>query len=326
MTIREALIQGTARLKKAGIESPGLDAALLLAFTLTTVKEQLLLRDREPLNASAAENFTALLDRRIAGECTAWLLGRKEFYGLEFMVTPDVLVPRPDTETLVEAALTVLGKSPSPSGAACNADFSRRVPRATCNADFSRRVPRAILDLCTGSGAVAISLKYQCPELRVYASDISPQALAIARENAGRLLADQPANPGVGTSRPEAGKLVHFLEGDLFTPLTPDIPPFTLITANPPYVPSADIAGLSPEVRLEPLLALNGGRDGLDLIRRIIDEAPAYLLPGATLLMEADPRQMAAIALILEKRGYRNIRTFQDLSGRDRVIGALSPG
>jgi release factor glutamine methyltransferase len=167
-----------------------------------------------------------------------------------------------------------------------------------------------ILDLCTGSGAVAIALKHARPSLEVYASDISPKALAIARENAQGLLGSAGA--------------IQFLSGDLFAPLLPL--QFSLITANPPYVASGEIAGLAREVRGEPRLALDGGPDGMDLIRRIIAGAPAHLLPGGALLMEADPGQMAAITLILEKKGYRDIRTYQDLSGRDRVIEGRVPG
>jgi release factor glutamine methyltransferase len=208
---------------------------------------------------------------------------------MDFVISPDVLVPQPDTETLVEAALAALPQTPG-----------------------ERPV---LLDLCTGSGAVAIALKHEVPSLEVYAADISPKALAIARENASRLLKKDGHIPG---------DTVHFLEGDLFEPV-PRIR-FDLITANPPYVPSAEIPGLSREVRFEPLLALDGGNDGLDLIRRILERSPAFLRSGGRLLMEADPRQMPEIALILEKKGYRRLRLHRDLSGLDRVIeGTLSP-
>jgi release factor glutamine methyltransferase len=286
MTIQEALTGGKSRLRDAGMENPGLDAALLLAFILKTSRETLIIRGTEPLDGDAERSFARLLDRRVAGECTAYILGRKEFRGLDFTVTPDVLVPRPDTETLVEAAL-----------AAGNGQ--------TLTA----------LDLCTGSGAVAIALKHESPSMEVYAADISPGALTIARENARRILG--------------AGESIHFLEADLFTPLDGSrFPlPFSLITANPPYIASGEIAALAREVRGEPLLALDGGEDGLCLIRRIISKAPAFLLPGGSLLMEADPRQMALITLILKKKGYRDIRTYQDLSGQDRVIqGVVPPG
>jgi release factor glutamine methyltransferase len=289
MTIREALIQGTARLRSADIETPSLDTALFLAFILKTTREKLILHDGETLSEAAAAEFVRALDRRIAGECAAYILGHREFRGLDFLVTPDVLVPRPDTETLVDAALAI--------------------------GDGSNLT---VLDLCTGSGAVAIALKHELPSLEVYASDISAKALAIARENAIRLLQEDDRLMGGEAA-------IHFLEGDLFDPV-PSIR-FSLIVANPPYVASGEIPGLSREVRGEPLLALDGGEDGLDLVRRIVEGAPAYLRPGGKLLLEADPRQMTAIALILGKKGYRDIKLYQDLSGQDRVIeGAAPPG
>jgi release factor glutamine methyltransferase len=287
MTIREALAKGATRLRSAGVEGSGLDAALLLGFVLKTTREKLLLIDTESLDNDAAAEFGRLLDRRIGGECVAYILGSREFRGLDFLVSPDVLVPRPDTETLVEAALAALPQTPGP----------------------------VLLDLCTGSGAVAIALKHEAPSLEVYAMDISPRALAIARKNASRLLQED--------GRPLDGA-VHFLEGDLFKPV-PRIR-FDLITANPPYVSSAAIPGLPREVRFEPLLALDGGTDGLDLIRRIAEDAPAFLRSGGRLLMEADTGQMPEIVRILEKKGYRHIRLHRDLSGSDRVIeGTLPP-
>ena len=290
MTIQEALRKVTARLRSAGIENPGLDAGLLLAFALKTTREKLLLMDRAPLDNDGAAGFGRLLDRRAEGECAAYLLGFKEFRGLDFAVTPDVLVPRPDTETLVEAALAALPKPEEPG-----------LPSP------------ALLDLCTGSGAVAIALKHELPFLEVYATDISPGALAVAWKNAARLL-------GNGRLLPD----IHFLEGDLFEPVPPRR--FDLITANPPYVPAAEIPNLSREVRFEPQVALDGGEDGLDLIRRIAGDAPAFLHSWGRLLMEADPRQMPEIARILEKKGYRNVRLHRDLSGQDRVIeGAMPP-
>jgi release factor glutamine methyltransferase len=288
MTIGEALREGAARLRSAGIESPGLDVALLLAFILKTTREKLLLMDREPLGADRAADFGRLLERRAEGECAAYILGFKEFRGLDFAVTPDVLVPRPDTETLVEAALAAL---PTEEG----------------------RSPLALLDLCTGSGAVAIALKHERPFLEVYATDISPGALAMARQNAARLLHGGGSRPGS----------IHFLEGDLFEPVPPVR--FDLITANPPYVPSSEIPHLSREVRCEPLVALDGGENGLDLERRILEDAPAFLKGGGRLLLEADPGQMPSLAAILEKKGYRNVRLHRDLSGLDRVIEGAAP-
>jgi release factor glutamine methyltransferase len=145
------------------------------------------------------------------------------------------------------------------------------------------------------------------PELEVCATDISPQALAIAAANAPRLL---PPNS------------ITFYQGDLYEALSPLFTArFSLIVSNPPYIPTAEISGLSPEVRAEPVLALNGGNDGLDIIRRIISHAPLCLDPGGVLLLEADPRQMQSIAALLDQAGFIDVQIYKDLSGNERVIG-----
>ncbi|MCL2192098.1 MAG: peptide chain release factor N(5)-glutamine methyltransferase [Treponema sp.] len=281
MTIREALAAGKASLAAAGIENPTLDASLLLAEVLGINRSLLLVAAGDPLGETSRVAFDWLIRRRVGGECVAYILGRKEFYGLEFLVNQSVLVPRPDTETLVEVALA-------------------RLP--------ATRQPLRVLDLCTGSGAVAIAVKHQMPELEVWATDISPKVLEIAKTNATRLL-------------PQGH--ITFLCGNLFDAFRVDSKPlFHLITSNPPYVPAGEIPGLSPEVRAEPALALDGGDDGLDLIRNIILDAPGFLSPSGTLMLEADPRQMDEIALLLENAGFTDIQTHQDLTGRERVIVA----
>jgi release factor glutamine methyltransferase len=153
---------------------------------------------------------------------------------------------------------------------------------------------------------VAVALKHERPELDVWAADISAGAVETARANAERLLS------GRGT--------VRFLEGDLYAPLPDDAPEFAVITANAPYVPSAEIAALAKEVRNEPRIALDGGEDGLALLRRIIDGAPRRLTPGGALLLEADPSQMEKLTPLLDARGFGEIRIRKDLAGRDRVI------
>ncbi|GHT73742.1 release factor glutamine methyltransferase [Spirochaetia bacterium] len=320
MTIREALTAGTARLAVGGIETPSLDAALFLADILNTTRTALIIGAANPLSDAACRRFTQSLDRRLAGVCTAYILGRREFRGLDFTVTPDVLVPRPDTETLVEAALTHIDRLLQTRGAS-------QQPRP----------PIALLDLCTGSGAVAVSLKHERPQLAVYAADISPKAIAVARQNATKLPGTStPAiAPGTAFNRVPAPAItsetpspITFIESDLFNafPAAPNIPRrFNIIVANPPYVPSGVIETLSTEVRREPLLALDGGDDGLDLIRRLITEAPRYLLPGGSLLLEADPGQMETITRILADQGYTGIQTYMDLSQRPRVTGGTVP-
>jgi release factor glutamine methyltransferase len=273
MTIAEASAAGIQRLSAAGIDTPLLDARLLLGAVLHTDRTGLIIADERPLAPEEYRRYTALLDRRCAGDCVAYLTGWREFWGLDFIVTPAVLVPRPDTETLVEAALSL-------------------IPPAS---------ESPVLDLCTGSGAVAIALKTEYPNCTVFAADISPAALEIARQNAERLV---------------AGAIV-LIQSDLFDTIHGA---FNGITVNPPYIPSGAISHLSPEVRHEPHLALDGGPDGLDIIRRVVVQAKDHLLPGGVLLIEADPAQMALIHRLFADAGYQSIQFFNDLSGYHRVI------
>ena len=313
MTIREALAEGSAALKTAGIASPALDAALLLAEVLHTSRTSLIAAGPDPLAEKPLAAFRRLIERRRAGECAAYILGRKEFRGLEFTVSPAVLVPRPDTETLVEAAVETLQSLKTKNGGEAAANGG----------------PIRVLDLCTGSGAVAIALKHELPELEVWAADISAEALAIAKANAARLLPAGPQNAKGASPRSP----IHFLHGNLyealgFKPAIPHSPfptPYALIVSNPPYIPGVEIRNLSPEVQNEPRLALDGGKDGLDLIRTIISQAPDFLSPGGALLLEADPVQMPTIAGLLEKNSFINIQTYRDLADRERVIGGGKP-
>jgi len=294
MTIREALAEGTASLAASNIETPGLDSSLLLAEVLNTSRSSLIAAAHDNISQTSVTAFRQLIKRRQSGECAAYILGRKEFYGLEFLVTPSVLVPRPDTETLVE----IIGTGDWGLG--------------------TREQPPRVLDLCTGSGAIAIALKHTMPQLEVWATDISAEALETAKTNAARLL---PPNS------------IRFYQGDLYDALLPApsslcyLLPVTcyLIVSNPPYIPSAEIPSLSPEVRMEPALALDGGNDGLDVIRKIVSRAPEFLCKGGCLLLEADPRQMAAIASLYKEAGFSDIQTHADLSGKERVISGVIP-
>ena len=285
MIIREALSQGSADLKFADIKTPSLDASLLLAHVLKMNKTQLIAEGTAEISEKDCAAFCGLIERRCNGECVAYLIGKKEFRGLEFLVNKSVLVPRPDTEILVETALE---KYLSLTGE-----------------------KQIVLDLCTGSGAVAISLKHERPELEIFASDISNDALDIAKQNANRLL-------------PKDSK-IQFFQGDLFNALFSVnsllINNCTLIISNPPYISSQEIETLSAEVQNEPRIALDGGADGLEIIKRIINKAPDFLISGGSLLLEADPRQMREISILLDKTGFKDIQLYNDLSGSQRVIG-----
>lgn len=284
MTIQEILTEARHLLNspcpKACIDTPALDAALLLSEVLHKTRAELIVHGNTPIMEQDSKKYSELLERRRSGECVAYILGRKEFRELEFTVNQNVLVPRPDTETLVEAAHEYI--------------------------EEKSRSNLTLLDLCTGSGAVAVSLKNEHPFLCVSASDISVPALETARLNAMRLL---------NTSR----DTIKFFQSDLFENIAGI---FDLIVSNPPYVPSGDMTALAPELQREPEIALNGGNDGLELIGKIISRAPEYLGPEGILLLEAGPGQMPAIKILLKKNHFQKIRLHKDLAGRERVISA----
>ena len=297
MFVKEVLAKGSALLASAQnntakIETPFLDAALLLAEVLHTDRAGLVVREKEIVSMENCDLFQNLLKRRMEGECIAYLLGRKEFYGLEFLVNPAVLVPRPETETLVEAAIN-----------ACK-NLKNTSPKKI-----------RILDLCTGSGAAAIAFKHEIQDSEVWASDISAEALETAKRNSKKLLGNLS-----GDFEP-----VHFIQSDLFNELFNHIEnnSLDLIMANPPYITADEISSLPPEVRHEPKLALDGGKDGMDLIRKIISGAKSFLCPGGLLLLEADPRQIPVIRLDFEDNSYENICIYRDLSD-ERVISAVN--
>ena len=244
-------------------------------------REDLIINGNETLSERDIEKYSLLLEKRRNGECIAYILGRKEFRGLEFTVNPTVLVPRPDTEILVEAALEHIDK------------LAEEKSRAL-----------AVLDLCTGSGALAISLKNERPFLSVSASDISVEALETASLNASRLL----------------DSAVLFIQSNAYENISEK---FNIILSNPPYIPQDKLDSLAPEVRREPRLALDGGKDGLALIREIVSLSPGKLMDGGILLLEASPEQIPLIQSLLEKRGFSGIKINRDLAGRKRVISAI---
>jgi release factor glutamine methyltransferase len=230
-----------------------------------------------PLLADELAAIRALIKRRQAGESVAYLVGKKEFWGLEFAVDARVLVPRPDTETLIEEARERLAGVEAPR----------------------------VADVGTGSGAIALTLAKLFPAAVVFAVDISPAALEVARGNAERL-----------------GLAVTFVEGDLGAPLAEQAP-FSLLVANLPYIPSGDLAALPAEVRVEPSLALDGGPDGLALVRRLVAEAPALLGPGGVLALEIGAGQAPATAEILRAAGFTDVQTRRDLGGIERVVSGV---
>jgi len=290
MTVQEAAAEGKRALKSpcssAQITTLDLDVSLLLAEAMQLSKEELITRGEEPLTSDEQKKFMELLERRIGGECIAYILSKKEFMGLEFFVNKSVLVPRPDTELLVEAIL-----------------------QRWSNSAGTWKEPKRVLDLCTGSGAIAISLKHKMPSLEIWATDISAEALETAGANA---------------KRHQLKESIRFYQGHLFEALPAGLT-FHAIVSNPPYIPSDEITRLPPEVQMEPRLALDGGKDGLEIIREIITRAPDNMEPGSFLLLEASPEQMISISEELEKNRFINIKTYNDLSQMERAIEGTMP-
>lgn len=272
MTVRTLIKDGAARLAAAGVPDPRLDAEYLLAEALHVPRLNLLLSMETAVPSAAAGQFESSLRRREKREPLQYILGTQPFFGLTLTVTSDVLIPRGDTETLCEWALDAL-------------------PRA---------VPARVLDLCTGSGALAIAIGHERPQAQVTAADISPAALAVARQNACALQVP-----------------VRFLQGDLFAPVAGQV--FDLIVSNPPYIPTGDLPGLQREVRFEPSLALDGGADGLDFYRRILRDAPRHLLAEGRLGLEIGDGEADAVAAMMAS-DFEDVRTLCDLGGRARVV------
>ena len=269
----EALRWAAERLADAGVPEPRLDAEYLLAEALGVKRLPMLADKGRALTDREAAAFEQALSRRAAREPLQYILGSQSFMGFPFRTDPRALIPRNDTEALCEEALRHL-----------------------------RPGDRA-LDLCTGSGALAVALKKLCPGARVVASDLSADALALARENADAL-----------------GAEVEFRQGDLFAPVAGER--FQLVVSNPPYVPETLRGRLQAEVEREPALALFAGPDGLRFYRRIAREAPGHLAPRGRLILEIGDGQGDAVSALLEKE-FEEIRVLNDLSGLPRVISAV---
>ena len=283
-TIEAVLKWAADDFRTRGIESPRLDAEVLLAHALAATRMQLFLDSKRPLAPAELGRFRDLVKRRRQREPVAYLRGEREFYGRIFKVDARVLIPRPDTETLVEVALA-----------------------RTAHCSLSMRA----LDLCTGSGCVAISLARERATSSVYGTDVSIGALEVARANALRLGAYN----------------VAWREGDLFAALDAEprgAPRFDVVTANPPYIASAEIETLMPDVRtFEPRLALDGGDDGLALVRRIVTGARERLTPGGVLAIEISAGESADVRALFESSGYDAVEVRRDYARIERVVSGV---
>jgi release factor glutamine methyltransferase len=283
-TVRRILEWTTGHLQKHGSESPRLDAEILLAHARNCPRVQLYVQYDQELTDAQRAAMRELVKRRANLEPVAHLVGHREFFSLDFEVTRDTLIPRPDTETLVVELL------------------ERARPLAE---------PR-ILEIGTGTGCIAIAAAANLPAATITATDISEAALVVARRNAAR--------HGVSAR-------IEFLQGDLFAPLPADAR-FDLIVSNPPYVGEDELPTLQAEVaRHEPKLALVAGRDGLDVIRRLLAESPRHLLPGGSLLFEIAPEQARTVEALANETGrYAGVSVVKDLSRAERVVIATPRG
>lgn len=283
MNINDALNRAVSMLEAAGVDGPRLTAELIMAHVMGTGRAGVYGRLREQLDGVDAARFDGLVARRSAREPLQHLTGTQEFFGLTFEVTPDTLVPRPETELLVEDALGRIGRT---AGA-------------------------KVADIGTGSGCIAVAIAANAPNADVYAVDRSEAALAVA---------------GINALRHGVTDRVELLAGDLFGPIRDAglAGSLDVIVSNPPYIPSADIPGLQPEVGFDPAGALDGGPDGLDVVRRILRDAPEFLKPGGTLLVEIGAGQPDAVRRIAAETGVLSVEMFLvDFSGIERVLVAV---
>jgi release factor glutamine methyltransferase len=278
-TVRTLLTWAREWLAKKGVESPRLDAELLLAHALSCSRTRLYVDFDKPLSAAELARIKPLLQRRAQREPVAYILGEREFYGRPFRVRRGVFIPRPETELLVQLAIEAV-----PADA-------------------------RVLDLCAGSGAIGVSIAAELPGASAELVEMSPEAAAAARENA------QALAPG----------RVRVFEGDLFAAL-PERVPYHAVVANPPYVPERDRARLAPEiVAHEPAEALFAGREGLEVIGRIVAGAGDWLAPGGFFGVEIDPPLAAKVCDLCTRAGFTAVRAVKDLGSLDRHVVARKP-
>lgn len=303
MTLFSLFSEGEQALFDAGIPDAQVDARelLLASFDLDLTHyllERLRALPEDEKTAAAAACYRRNISARAAHVPLQQLLGRAEFMGLSFFVNEQVLIPRQDTETLAELALARCG---------------------------GRAEKKRLLDLCTGSGCLAVSLAVKGGFGRVDAADLSAEALEVAKKNARALCAGYAVTEAAG--EPCAGPVFRLLRGDLFGALPSGEAGYDVIVSNPPYIATETVAELSPEVRdHEPAAALDGGADGLCFYRRIAAEAGGHLVPGGALFLEIGFDQGEAVRALLEDAGFREVTVYPDLAGHDRVVYAEWPG
>lgn len=356
-TVRRVLTWTQQRFAQSGLDSPRLDAEVLLSHCLGKTRVGLYLCFEQPLHDGELADFRALIRRRLAGEPVAYLIGQREFFSLALHVSPAVLIPRPETELLVEEALRRIDevrreKSPvtayqpadgssaqdvaeadsldvaplhavaepgvpvtveydsvaleadeEPASPSVAADSSVKTEKAVLESETEAVGPAlTVVDVGTGSGAIALAVKHERPSVKMIALDRSLDALAVAKKNAETLSVS-----------------VEFVQSDLLGALTEESS-IDLLLANLPYIPTADMAGLSKDVLSEPHLALDGGVDGLQLVARLIEQAPRRLRPGGSILLEIGQGQAPTVESMLRRAGFVDVRSEKDLAGIERLV------
>ena len=293
MRLLDIIKSSSDYLEGAGVADPLVDAELLVLHAAGMERLRAYI-DNPEIDRSLRSKINRLVTRRASGEPLQYIVGHVDFLGLDIRVGRGVLIPRPETELLVEEAIrTVKSK-------ALSVKRSEKTPSAISHQ------PLAILDLCTGSGCIALAIAKEFPAARLYATDLSAKAIKYAKQNA----------EGNGIEN------ITFLKGSLFGPVEEDMA-FDLITANPPYIRTSDISGLQREVReWEPVDALDGGADGLDFYREILSKASGYLKADGCILFELGFGQAEAVREIAEGSGFKKLTILKDFAGIDRVLKA----
>lgn len=280
-TIRRVLEWTRQHFEKQQVDDPRLTAEILLGHVLCLPRVKLYMDLDRPLSKEELATYRGLIQRRIAFEPTQYLVGFREFYGRRFSVDPRVLIPRSETELLVEAVLRAVKKD----------------------------APSRVLDVCTGSGCIAVTIAAERPQASVWATDLMPGALEVARKNAEAHQVD--------------GR-VTFFQGDLLAPV-PAGTTFEVIVSNPPYVKTGDLATLQREVQQEPREALDGGPEGVTLIARLITDALPRLKPGGLLAMEIGEDEGTAVRELLTRAGYHDVKIEKDLARHERLALGRAP-
>ena len=273
LTIKENLEYAIKKLKENDIEECSLKAKLLLSYVLIKPKEFLIINQEKKLSEEEQEKFYRLLEQMIDNVPLQYLVNKQEFYGIEFFINENVLIPQPDTEILVEEVINI----------------------------SNRENKKEILDMCTGSGAIAIALSKNIKNANIIATDISDKALEIAKKN-------------------DKENKVNFIKSDMFENLKNK--KFDVIVSNPPYIKTDRIKTLSKEVQKEPMLALDGGKDGLNFYRIIINNADKHLNSNGYLCLEIGDDQKEEVVQLLKQKKYKEIYSKKDLSGNDRIVVA----